>query len=502
MNKNVRVRFAPSPTGNLHIGATRIALFNHFYARKNKGKLILRIEDTDKERSTKEYEDNIMRSLEWLGVLWDEGPYYQSEREDLYKKYVEKLIDEDKAYFCFCTKERLEKMREIQRNKKEPPRYDGGCDLLTKKEREEKVKNGKDFTIRLKIPKNDDLEFTDLIKGPVKFNTKDIGGDFVIAKKDLSVLYNFACVVDDYEMKITHVIRGEDHISNTPKQILIQKALGIDSPEFAHISLLLGPDKSKLSKRHGATSINDYKEEGYLKEALINFMALLGWHPGGEKEIYNTEEIIEKFSFKDCQKSGAIFDVQKLDYINGQYIKKMNSLEFASYCVPYLLEKKFITSDFTEEQYPPAYGGVVPKVSYYKNDKEISFEKISQITSLYQERIKKISEITDLVDYFFKDELEYDSQILLWKDSKKEETINQLERGISIISSIEEWKLSNIEKKLLEEAERNTNRGFFLWPLRAALTGKKASAGPFEIIWVLGPEISIKRLKMAINSLK
>ncbi len=502
MNKEIRVRFAPSPTGNLHIGATRVALFNYFYVQKNNGKLILRIEDTDRERSTKDYEDNIMRSLEWLGILWDEGPYRQSERENLYKKYVQKLLEEEKAYFCFCTKEDLEKMRENQRSKKEPPRYEGGCDMLKKEEREEKIKSGKQFTVRLKIPKNENLEFTDLIKGKVKFNTKDIGGDFVIAKSDFSVLYNFACVVDDYEMEITHVIRGEDHISNTPKQILIQKALGINSPEFAHISILLGTDKSKLSKRHGATSIDDYKKEGYLKEALINFMALLGWHPGGDQELYKIEEIIEKFSFEDCQKSGAIFDIQKLDYINGQYIKKMTIEELTSYCIPYLLEERFITSDFTEEQYPPAYGGKLPKISYYYKEKEISFEKISQIISLYKERIKKISEITDLVDYFFKDDLEYDSQILLWKDASKEETIKQLEKGIELISSIDKWELSIIEKTLINEAEKNTNRGFFLWPIRAALSGKKASAGPFEIIWVLGPEMCIKRLKMAINELK
>jgi len=501
-SKNVRVRFAPSPTGNLHIGATRVALFNYFYSRKTNGEFILRIEDTDKERSKKEYEDNIMRSLEWLGISWNNDPYRQSEREDIYKKYILKLIEEEKAYFCFCTKEDLEIMRESQRSKKEPPRYEGSCNLLTKKEQEEKIKNGGLFTIRLKIPKNENLEFDDLVKGKVKFNTKDIGGDFVIAKSDFSALYNFACVVDDYEMKITHVIRGEDHISNTPKQIIIQKALGIESPYFAHISILLGTDKSKLSKRHGATSIDDYRKEGYLKEALINFMAFLGWHPGGEKEIYSLEEIIEKFSFENCKKSGAIFDVQKLDYINGQYIKKMTNDELASQCIPYFLNEGFITSDFTEEQYPPAYGGKIPKISYYYNGKEIFFDKISQIVSLYKERIKKISEITDMVDYFFKEDLDYNPDILAWKGSSNKETIEQLERGVNAISSIKKWELFVIEKTLLEEAEKGTNRGLFLWPIRSALSGKKASASPFEIIWVLGPEMSINRLKMAINKLK
>jgi nondiscriminating glutamyl-tRNA synthetase len=500
--KNIRVRFAPSPTGNLHIGATRTGLFNYFYAKKEGGKFILRIEDTDKERSSKEYEDNIMRSLEWLGISWDEGPYYQSERADLYKKYVKKLLDEKKAYRCFCTKEDLEKMREAQREKKEPPRYEGRCNLLTEEEITKKIKEKSDFTVRLKIPENKELEFDDIIKGKVKFNTKDIGGDFVIAKSDFSALYNFVCVVDDYEMKITHVIRGEDHISNTPKQILIYNALGIDLPKFAHLSMLLGPDKSKLSKRHGATSIDDYKEEGYLKEALINFMAFLGWHPKGEKELYSIEEIIEEFSLEGCQKSNAIFDYQKLDYFNSLYIRKMEKEVFARECIPYLVKSGLITTSFKEEQYPPAYGGKLPKSVFYLNDQEISFEKISEIVSLYKERIKKLSEITEHIEYLFKDDLEYETELLLWKDAKKEETVLELEKAIEVISGIEEWSFSVVEENLLKEAEKSSNRGLFLWPVRAALSGKKASASPFEIIWVLGPEKSIKRLKMAINRLK
>jgi glutamyl-tRNA synthetase len=502
MNKKiVRTRFAPSPTGNLHIGATRVALFNYLFTKKEKGKLVLRIEDTDKNRSKKEYENDIMRSLNWLEISFDEGPYRQSEREEVYKKYVLKLLQEKKAYYCFCTKEDLENMREIQRKRKEPPRYTGDCHLLSQEETGKRIKE-ENFTIRLKIPENEDLEFYDLIKSNIKFNTKDIGGDFVIARKDFSALYNFVCVIDDYEMKITHVIRGEDHISNTPKQILIYKALGVEIPQFAHISILLGSDKSKLSKRHGATSINDYKNDGYLKESLINFMAFLGWHPGGEKEIYDIEEIIEKFSFDDCQKSGAVFDLQKLDYINSCYIRKMEKERFAEHCIPYLIKKGFLTSNFTEEQYPPAYGGKTPKISFYLDNKEISFQKISQMLSLYQERIKKLSEITDFVDYLFIEKIDYNTEILLWKNAKKEETIRQLEKGIEVISSIQKWELSLIEKTLLEEAEKSNNRGSFLWPLRAALSGKKASAGPFEIVWVLGPETSIKRLKSAINRLK
>ncbi len=500
--KKIKVRFAPSPTGNLHVGATRVALFNYFFAKKMKGSIVLRIEDTDKERSKKEYEDDIMRSLNWLGITFDEGPFYQNERVDIYKKYVLKLLEEKKAYHCFCTKEELEESRESQRLKKEAPHYGGKCFSLSDEDVKKLIKEGRDFVVRIKVPENETLLFKDMIKGEVKFNTQDIGGDFVIARSDFSGLYNFVCVVDDYEMEISHVIRGEDHISNTPKQILISRALNFPLPEFAHISILLGTDKAKLSKRHGATSINDYKKEGYLKDALINFMAFLGWHPGGEREIYSAEEIINIFSLEDCQKSGAVFDVKKLDYINGQYIRKLSDKDFATFSIPYLLEGGLIDAKFTEDQYPPAYGGFLPQAKYYSNNKEIDFGKIAEITSLYKERVRVLSEITEMVDYFFVEELDYDKDLLLWKESTKEETESEIDTAIETISSIKGWRKEDVEKALLEEANKKSNRGLFLWPLRVALTGKKASAGPFDIVWILGPENSIKRLKMAKNHLK
>ncbi len=501
--KNVRVRFAPSPTGLFHVGSARTALFNYLYAKKNKGKVILRIEDTDRERSVKEYEEDIMRSIEWLGLGWDEGPFRQSEREEIYKKYVMDLLESKKAYYCFCNKERLEEMRNEQREKKEPPRYDGKCFSLTKEKREEKINKGEQFTIRLKISEEDVVEFDDLIRGPVKFNARDIGGDFVIAKGDFSVLYNFACVIDDYEMQITHVIRGEDHISNTPKQILIQKALDFPSSEFAHIALTLGTDKSKLSKRHGAVSISEYREKGYLPEALVNFIALLGWHPGGENEIYGLGELIEKFSLSDCQKSGAVFDIKKLDYMNGCYIRKMSTEDLAVRCIPYLADAGFIKVGFKENRYPPAYGGVRPEANYYTTDEgEIHFPKIVQIVSLYQERIKFLSEVKDLLDYFFKDELEFEKELLFWKDAGEGETEKNIDKCIEIVSSIEKWEKVAIEEVFLHEANKEKDRGRLLWPLRVALTGKKASAGPFDVAWVLGPEKTLKRLKMAKNRLK
>jgi len=512
--KQPRVRFAPSPTGNFHIGSARTALFNYLYAKKERGVFILRIEDTDKERSKKEYEDDIMRSLRWLGLDWDEGvleekekgnngPYRQSKRGDVYRKYVEKLLEKGEAYYCFCTKERLEKAKEEQRKKKEAPRYDGNCFSLSKEEREKLLAEKKDYVIRLHLPQNSVFEFKDMVKGKVSFNADDVGGDFVIAKSDFSPLYNFACSIDDYEMEITHVIRGEDHISNTPKQLIIQKALDIPSPSYAHLPLILGPDKNKLSKRHAAVSLYEYKKKGYLPEGVVNFLAFLGWNPGGEREIYSLEEMVKLFSLEKCQRSGAIFNTDKLNFINGYYIRNTELEKITSLCIPYLLEKGLITLEYKEDRYPPAYGGVQARANYFVPEKGVSmdFENIKKIISLYKERMKVLSEVTELVDYFFKDEISYEKELLFWKDMTEEELKESLQKGIDTLSKIKEWKQESIEEELVKKASENKDKGRLLWPVRVALSGKKASASPFEIAWVLGPEDAIKRLKMAKNKL-
>ena len=514
-DQGIRVRFAPSPTGYFHIGSARVALFNYLFAKKNKGTFVLRIEDTDKERSTKEYEKDIMENLEWIGVNWDEGavpngdkgdagPYRQSERGEIYKKYLQRLLDEGKAYYCFCEKEKLEEMRREQRERKEPPRYDGDCFSLDDKEKEKLIEEGKDFTIRLKIPESKTVEFHDKIRGKVSFNTDDMGGDFVIAKKDMSPLYNFACVVDDHEMKATHVIRGEDHVSNTPKQILIQEALGFFVPEFAHLPLILGPDKSKLSKRHGTVSLSSYREKGYLPEALVNFIALLGWHPGTEEEILTLEKIIEEFELEDCQKSGAIFDTKKLDHINGHYIRKRNPEDLAAMCIPYLVEKGFLEVSFEEDQYPPAYGGKEPRASYFAplRKKEMSFEEIKEIVSLYQERMKVLSEAGELMDYLFGEIPSYEKELLFFKDATKEELIESLDNISKVLSNIKEWSREVIEEEMVKVANEARNRGVVLWPTRVALSGKKASAPPFDIAHVLGREETLKRIEKAKEKLQ
>jgi glutamyl-tRNA synthetase len=454
-----------------------------------KGEFVLRIEDTDKERSKKEYQDDIMRSLEWIGVKWDLGPYRQSERSDVYKKYLNKLIESGEVYPCFCTKEKLEENRRKQQERKEPPRYEGDCASLSEEERRKMIEDGADFVFRIKVPQEKIIEIQDKIKGKIKFNSSDIGGDFVVAKKDLSPLYNFACVVDDYDMGVTDVIRGDDHISNTPKQIIISEALNIPVPSFAHLPLILGPDKSKLSKRHGAASLYEYKEQGYLPEALFNFISLLGWNPGTEEEIYSPEKIIEMFLLEKCQKSPAVFDIEKLKYINGRYIRSRKIEQLTKDCIPFLVKENLL-----KELSPDSYQTVETK-------KGLSLKELEQIIGLYQERLKYLSEVGELVDYFFKKDLDYEKELLFWKNAKEEETKKSIDKSIEILSNIKDWKKEEVERRLIEGANTMENRGLLLWPLRAALSGKKASASPFDIAYLLGKEEVLNRLKGALKKL-
>ncbi len=471
-----------------HIGSARTVLFNYVMARKEKGTLILRIEDTDKERSKKEYESDIMRSIKWLGLDWDEGPidggekgsygpYRQSERNEVYEKYLQKLLSEDKAYRCYCSKEELGEERKKQLSEGKAPLYSGKCASL-------KEERAGDFVIRFRCPKGEQISFDDMIRGKVSFESDGMG-DFAIGKSDFSPLYNFAVVVDDYEMKVTHVVRGEDHISNTPRQILLQKAMGFDMPLYGHLPLILGHDKSKLSKRHGAVSVYDYKEQGYLPEAMVNFISFLGWNPGGEKEVYSLDEIIENFDIKRCKKGGAIFNIKKLDSINSHYISKKDDDDLANMCLPFLLSAGLLSKK--EDALITESGEIV------------TMEKLKKVVSVYKERMIRLSEIPDLVDYFFKSDISYGKELLQWKDMSDEDIISSLERGVNAVRSIKSWNLEEIESMLIKEA--GEDKGSFLWPFRVALSGKKASASPFEIAWILGPEETEKRLKMAIKAL-
>jgi len=509
-----RVRMAPSPTGFFHIGGARTALFNYLFARASQGIFILRIEDTDKERSKPVYEDNIIESLKWLGIESDEGPvaggkhgpYRQSERKEIYAKYLKKLLDENKAYYCFCSEEELKAQREYQLSTGRAPRYSGKCAGLSEQEIEENLKEKKSYVIRFKVPQKK-VEFEDIIRGKIEFDASLIG-DMIIAKQDNIPLYNFACVIDDFEMKITHVIRGEEHISNTPKQILLQKALNIPKVKYAHLPLILGPDKSKLSKRHGAVSVLEYKEQGYLAETLINFMAFLGWNPDTEREIFSLNSLVKEFSLEKVQKSGAVFNAKRLDFLNGFYIRQKPINKLTELCIPYLIQTGLIEPGFKEGQFPPAYGGkeIIQTFKISQTKEDISFDVLSKIVSIYQERLKKLSEITELVDFFFKKELDFDKNLLTWNEMSDKEIQASLDRNIKILSDIKEqdFNVSKLTDTFLPEAEKfgkkikgTGDRGYLLWPLRVALTGKKSSASPFEIAEIFKKEKTLQRLEQA-----
>lgn len=499
--KIVRTRFAPSPTGPFHIGNVRTALFNYIFAKQNQGIFILRIEDTDRERSKLEYEKEIIETLDWLGIHWDEGPYKQSDRVHIYTKYLKKLLDENKAYYCFCPEQELEDQRQYQLSIGEVPHYTGKCANLSKEIVEEKLAKGIPSVIRFRVS-NKKIKFNDLIRGKLEFDTS-LFGDIIIAKNLTTPLYNFTVVVDDFEMKITHVFRGEDHISNTPKQILIQEALEFtEKPIYAHLPLILGSDRAKLSKRHGALAVSEYKKQGYLPETIINFIAFLGWNPGNEKEIFSLNSLIKEFSINKVQKGGAIFNINRLNFLNGFYIRQKSLDKLTNLCLTYLIERGLIKPYEPTEKFHLGQ----PHFRIIQTNEIINFEKLEKIISLYQERLKKLSEICDLVDFFFKENLEYDKNLLKWKggeemmsDKDLENVLLKLEKILLNIKT-EEWIRENLEKILLEEARKfNKDRGYFLWPLRVALSGKESSAGPFEIAEILGKEKTLTRIKQSIN---
>ncbi|MEK7481962.1 MAG: glutamate--tRNA ligase [Patescibacteria group bacterium] len=480
--KEIRARFAPSPTGHLHIGGARTALFNWLFSKQHKGKFILRIDDTDIERSQSEFEKNIIDGLKWLGLNWDEGPdiegdygpYRQSERGEIYKKYIQKLLDENKAYYCFCSKEELEADRQAMLSQGIAPRYSGKCRNLPK-EKSEKLSAKGESVIRFKVPEHE-VEFTDLIRGKIKFNSALIG-DLIIAKNIKAAqfpLFNFAGIVDDCEMKISHVIRGEDHLPNTPKQILMAEALGFEPPKYAHLPLILAPDRSKLSKRYMETSLIDYEKQGYLAEAIINFLALLGWRSAKnpDKEIFSPEELIAEFEIKKIQKAGAIFNIEKLAWLNGQYIKQTDSMHLAEKL------KNFIPQNWFENK------NILIKAVHAE-----------------KERMKKLADFKEMADFFF--ELpDYDASLLNWRETTSEETSKNLNLLKEEIEKIPEnkYNLENLETSIMPLAEKY-GRGELLWPLRAALSGKEFSPGPFEIMEILEKEETLKRIEIALKKL-
>jgi glutamyl-tRNA synthetase len=474
IQKKVRTRIAPSPTGDPHIGTLYQSIFDYAFAKQNNGDFIFRIEDTDRERFIEGAEKNMIDALSWAGMPPDESPfkggkyspYRQSERLDIYKKYINELIDNKNAYYCFCSKERLASMREAQIKNKEQPKYDKYCLNLKKEEINKNLEDKKPYVIRLNVPDNTDIVFNDLIRGEIIINTKSID-DQILLKTDGYPTYHAAVVIDDHLMEITHIIRGEEWISSTPKHILIYKAFGWDIPYFAHLSLLRNRDKSKVSKRHNNTSINWYKEEGYLPEALINYLILLGWSSPDGKEIISMNEFIRNFSFDRVTKGGPIFDIDKLNWINGVYIRQLSILNLKKLITPYLKYKDI-------------------KNSYLEN-----------ILKLTQDRIKKLSEINDLISFFIED-IDIPKDLIYEIFSKDD--VNKIIK--SIIQIIDEHGINEESEKIMREYAVNNNYkiGDFFMIIRLAITGRKASPPLIDTMSVLGREKVKERLLRLINN--
>lgn len=478
--KDVRIRFAPSPTGIPHIGNSRVALFGWLFAKKNKGKFILRIEDTDRSRLDPDSLQKIYDILEFLGLDWDEGPgkggdygpYIQSERLDLYKEHVLELVQKGYAYYCFCTKERLEKLRIDQQKNKQSPKYDRKCYGLSKKEVDQNLKQGMPYVIRLKMPDNEVLKWNDLVQGDIEINSSTCD-DQVLIKSDGFPTYHLAVVVDDHLMNISHIFRGVEWISSTPKHIVLYRSFGWKMPEIAHFPLILGKDRSKLSKRHGAKSVLEYKEEGYLPEALINFLVLLGWHPKDDKEILSREELIKKIDLKGVQKQNAIFNLEKLDFLNAHYLKQKSPSDYA----------------LLLEEYLP----------------ELSFDQRVIAAQLLKDRITKLSQARDLIKFTF-EEIDYSVDLLLEK-VEKNQAKKMLEFAKEIISTLETQDITSdqiekMQKIMLEEVKKNNwKTGDFFMVFRSAIAGEKITPPILESLMILGKEKSLERLDLALGKL-
>ena len=469
MNQNVRVRFAPSPTGFLHIGGVRTALFNWLFARHNNGVFILRIEDTDQSRSTDESIKAIIEGMHWIGLDWDEGPYRQTERMDIYKSHVEKLLNEGNAYHCYCTPEELEERRKIALSEKRIPKYDGRC-------RELKVPvQGRRPAVRFKAPHEGETVVDDIVKGRVVYENAQLD-DLIIMRSDGWPTYNLCVVVDDATMVITHVIRGDDHLNNTPRQIQLYQAFGYEIPKFAHLPMILGSDKTRLSKRHGATSVTSYEEMGYLPEALVNYLARLGWSHK-DQEGFSQEELIEKFSLDHVGKAAAIFNQDKLLWLNSHYISSMEPAEIIKNLRPFLIKEGLVKEDTTLD--------------------EAWMMKI--IISL-RERCRTLIEMASASRYFFKEDVEINPEAgEKFLIPRNREIFEMVLSGIEKLQDINEENLNELFKSIMEK--KGFKMGQVAQPVRVALTGRTVSPGIFEVIDILGKEKTLHRLRDTIENL-
>lgn len=477
----IRLRFAPSPTGFLHIGNLRSALFGYLLAKSWKGKFILRIEDTDQKREVDGAMEKLIDILSWIGINFDEGPhttgnygpYIQSERTAIYKKLSAELISAKKAYRCFCSEERLTDMRLAQEARHEAPRYDRLCRNLEEEEINKKLARGEKFVIRQKMPLEGEVKVYDELRGEIKFKATDLD-DHVLIKSDGIPTYQFANIVDDHLMKISHVTRGDEWLPSFPKNVLLYEAFGWTPPKFIHLPLILNKTGGKLSKRQGDVFVEQYRDKGYLPEAIINFCALLGWHAKDNKEIYTLRELEKSFSLDGLGASPAIFDPEKLDYYNAYYIRQKSLEELTTLCIPYL----------------------------EKSGRKIKDQqKIQNFISLARERMKKLEDVIELTSFLF-GLAHYEKELLIWKNLDLATVKNNLQEIIKQLQVIKEmnWQTAYLEQTIIAWLkENNKNNGDYLWPLRVALSGLKNSPGPFEIAWAIGKEETLHRIKKALK---
>ncbi len=475
-----RVRFAPSPTGYLHIGGLRTALYNYLFAKNQNGKIILRIEDTDRKRYVEGAVENLLKTLDWAGIEFDEGPeiggengpYFQSQRLDIYKKYSEELISKGKAYYAFDTPERLMQLREQQQKLNLQTKYDKFALTLSEDEVKRKLENGETYVVRLNVQQNETVVVDDLIRGKVEFDT-NIVDDQVLIKSDGFPTYHLANVVDDHLMGITHVIRGEEWLSSTPKHVLLYEYLGWEKPVFAHLPLLLNPDKSKLSKRQGDVAVEDYHDKGFLKEALINFVALLGWNPGDEQEFFTMEELINKFTLERVHKAGAVFNVEKLNWLNAEHLRSKPNEELL------LMLKDELAK------------------SYYK-DKILDDDYLLLIIEAMKPRVSFVNEFITNCTYFYEEPTEYDKNVI--KKRWKEDTPEQLKKLRDNIARLDNPVKEDFENALTKTAEElNISKGKLIHPIRLALSGIGTGPGVYDFLYIIGKDKSIERIDRALK---
>jgi glutamyl-tRNA synthetase len=488
---NIRVRFAPSPTGFLHIGGARTALYNWLFARKMGGTFILRIEDTDEARSTEESVNAIFNGMRWLGLDWDEGPtkggdcgpYFQMERLDLYKKYADQLINDGKAYHCYCSTEELEAMRSKATAEKRSPKYDGRCRQLSDAQKKEYEAQGRKPVVRLKAPHEGVTKFEDIVRGPVSFENALLD-DLVLIKASGVPTYQFAVVIDDYEMTITHVLRGDDHLSNTPRQILVYEALGwgdfVKNLKFAHFSMILGADGARLSKRHGATAVEEYQKEGFLPQAMLNYLALLGWSTEESQQIFEKDELVQKFSLERCGKSAGVFDPAKLLWMNGEYIRKTNVEDLTKLAMPFIREAGLI----------PA--GDVP-------EERMGF--IKACVALEHEKVALLKEIPGKIDFLMNDEFVLDPQAVekILKTAGIVTLAGELKERMAALT---DFSAANLEKLFRDfAAEKNMKTSPIFHAVRVMTSGRAQGPSLFHYLELLGKEKSLTRLEKTRSSL-